>query len=146
VRAWGMHVVLAGGSSELERQTGAEIAKLSRETLTNQIGKDTLPQLLGLMVRSQALITPDSGPAHMASMVSLPVIGLYAVTNPARSGPYLSRTLCVDKYAEAAQKFIGKSSGELPWNTKIEKPGVMDLIDADDVIRQLDGLMSRAKN
>jgi heptosyltransferase I len=146
VQAWGMHVVLAGGPSERERQTGAEIERLSRHTLTNQIGKDTLPQLLGLMARSQALITPDSGPAHMASMVGLPVIGLYAATNPARSGPYLSRALCVDKYAEAAQKFLGKSAGELPWNTKIEKPGVMDLIDAGDVIRQLDGLMSRGKN
>jgi heptosyltransferase I len=146
VRAWGMHVVLAGGPSELERQTGAEIAKLSRETLTNQIGKDTLPQLLGLMASSQALIAPDSGPAHMASMVGLPVIGLYAATSPARSGPYLSRALCVDKYAEAAQKFLGKSAGELPWSTKIERPGVMDLIGAGDVIQQLDGLMSRAKN
>jgi heptosyltransferase I len=145
-RAWGMHVVLVGGPSELERRTGAEIEKLAGEALRSQIGKDTLPQLLGLMARSRALITPDSGPAHMAGMVDLPVIGLYAATNPARSGPYLSRDLCVDKYAEAAKKFLGKTVGDLPWTTKIEKPGVMELIDAGDVIRQLDSLMSRAKN
>ena len=51
-------------------------------------GKDTLPQLLALLARATALLTPDSGPAHMATMVNTPVIGLYAATNPARSGPF----------------------------------------------------------
>ena len=32
-------------------------------------------------------VTPDSGPAHMATMVGLPVIGLYAATNPAAQRP-----------------------------------------------------------
>ena len=57
----------------------------------NQIGLDTLPQMLALLGDSTVLLTPDSGPAHMAAMVEPPVIGLYAATNPARSGPYLSR-------------------------------------------------------
>ena len=37
-------------------------------------------------------------------MVGTPVLGLYAATNPARSGPYLSREHCVDHYAEAMER------------------------------------------
>ena len=59
------------------------------EAPTGQGVKDTLPQLLALMARATALLSPDSGPAHMATMVGLPVIGLYAATNPERSGPYM---------------------------------------------------------
>ena len=71
--------------------------------LVNQIGKDTLPQLLALLARARVLVTPDSGPAHMATMVGTPVVGLYAATNPARSGPYLSAHWCVNAYPEAAR-------------------------------------------
>jgi heptosyltransferase I len=77
----------------------------------------------------------------MATAVGTPVIGLYAATNPARSGPYLSRQSCVDRYAQAAKKLLGKRPDEIPWTTKIEKPGVMDLIRPEDVIAKLDGLM-----
>ncbi len=73
--------------------------------LLNQIGRDTLPQMLALLARATALLTPDSGPAHMATMVGTPVIGLYAATNPARSGPYLSRRWCVNAYPQAARRF-----------------------------------------
>ena len=93
VRRHGMRVILAGGPSELERRMGAQIERRGGVPLVNQIGKDTLPQLLALLARATVLVSPDSGPAHMATMVGTPVVGLYAATNPARSGPYLSRPL-----------------------------------------------------
>ena len=77
----------------------------------------------------------------MASAVGTPVIGLYAATNPARSGPYLSRQWCVDKYDVAARRLLGKPAHELPWTTKIERPGVMDLITPDEVIRKLHAVL-----
>jgi heptosyltransferase I len=143
-RTHGMRVILVGGRSPLEQQMGQEISAAAREPLLNQIAKDTLPQLLGLMASSTALLSPDSGPAHMATMVGLPVIGLYAATRTARAGPYLSRGWCVDKYAEAARKFYGKSAGDVPWTLKIEKPGVMDLIAVDEVLLKLDALLKSA--
>ncbi len=136
-----MHVVLVGGRSPEEARMGAAIAAAARTPLLNQIGKDTLPQLLGLMSLSTVLLTPDSGPAHMASMVDLPVIGLYAATNPQRAGPYYSRQWCVDKYDAAARKYLGKPAAEIPWTTKIERPGVMDLITAADAVAKLDALI-----
>ena len=135
-----MRVVLVGGRSAIEAEMGAAIA--SRANVVNQIGKDTLPQLLGLLSLGTVLLTPDSGPAHMATMVGLPVIGLYAATNPARAGPYYSRQWCVDKYDAAAQKYLHRPAAQIPWTTKIERNGVMDLIGVSDVTAKLDALLS----
>jgi heptosyltransferase I len=141
-----MRVVLVGGRSSLEADMGAAIAAAARTAVVNQIGRDTLPQLLGLLSKSTALLSPDSGPAHMATMVALPVIGLYAATNPARAGPYYSRQWCIDKYDAAARKYYGRPAAQIPWTTKIEPSGVMDLISVSDVTSKLDALMaSRVK-
>src|SRR5882762_4015236 len=136
-----MRVILAGGPSELERRTGAEIEQACGSALVNQIGKDTLPEMLALLSRASVLVSPDSGPVHMATMVGTPVVGLYAATNPARSGPYLSGRWCVDAYPQAARAFRGCEPGELPWNHKIEEPGVMDLISVEQVTAKLDELL-----
>ena len=143
IRRHGMRVILAGGPTPLERETGLAIERLVSAPVINQIGKDTLPQLLALLRRARVLIAPDSGPVHMATLAGTPVIGLYAATNPARSGPYLSRQWCVDAYAEAAVRFCGKPADALPWTRKIEEPGVMDLISVQQVTAKLDELNSR---
>jgi heptosyltransferase I len=137
----GMRVILAGGPSAPERAMGVAIERACRVPLVNQIGRDTLPQLLALLARVTALVTPDSGPAHMATMAGTPVLGLYAATNPARSGPYLSRGWCVDAYPEAARRFRGCAAEALPWAHKIEEPGVMDLIEVAQVNQKLDELL-----
>jgi len=136
-----MRVILCGGPSALEVEMGTAIEKAASSTLINQIGRDTLPELLALLRRSAALLSPDSGPAHMATMVGTPVIGLYAATNPARSGPYLSRLWCVDAYAQAARRYRGRAPEKLPWTEKIEQRGVMDLISVDQVTAKLDELL-----
>ena len=129
----------------IEREMAAAIGKHASVPLIDQVGKDTLPQLLALLSRATVLLTPDSGPAHMATMVDTPVIGLYAATNPARSGPYESRRWCVNAYDEAARKFLGKPAAELPWTRKIEVPGVMELIQVPAVCSKLDELLALLK-
>jgi heptosyltransferase I len=141
VRKHGMRVILVGGPSAFEREMGAAIERALQVPVVNQIGKDTLPLLLGLLTRATVLLTPDSGPAHMATMVGTPVIGLYAATNAARSGPYRSQRWCVDAYSSAAQMFLKRAPSELPWTRKIELPGVMDLITVDAVCAKLDELL-----
>ena len=142
VRTHGMRVILCGGPAAIERDMAFAIARHAQVPLINQVGKDTLPQLLALLARATVLLTPDSGPAHMAMMVKTPVIGLYAATNSARSGPYLSRRWCVDEYDAAARKFLGKPASELPWTQKIEVPGVMELIEIAAVCSKLDELLA----
>ncbi len=138
----GLRVLLCGGRSELEQEYGARIVGLMRQPCVNLIGKDTLLEMLATLGRATVLVSPDSGPAHMATTVGTPVIGLYATANPDRSGPYHSRRWCVDRYDAAAQRFLGKPAAHLAWTTKIERPGVMDLITAADVIERLDALMA----
>ena len=142
-REHGMRVILVGGPTTLELQTGAAIERLvdARAKVVNQVGKDTLPQLLALLSQARVLLAPDSGPVHMATMVGTPVIGLYAATNPARSGPYLSRQWCVDAYPEAAVRFCGKAPDALPWTRKIEERGVMELITVPQVTAKIDELL-----
>jgi len=142
-RRWNMRVVLCGGPSRIERLMADRIIANAKEAPIDQVGRDTLPQLLALLGRATLLLTPDSGPAHMAGMVDTPVIGLYAATNPARSGPYRSQEWCVNRFPEAARRFMGCAPEQLPWWVKIEKPGVMDLIEPDDVKERLDQFMQR---
>ncbi len=142
VKQHGMRVILCGGPSGVERDMAAAIRKHCTTTVVDQVGKDTLPQMLALMSRATVLLSPDSGPAHMATMVGLPVIGLYAATNPFRSGPYYSRRWTLNLYDEAARIFLKKNAAELPWTQKIELPGVMELIGVDLVNAKLDELLS----
>jgi heptosyltransferase I len=141
VQHHGLQVILCGGPSQAEHDMGVAIERDAGVRLVNQIGRDTLPQMLALLSCARALVTPDSGPAHMATMVGTPVIGLYAATRSARCGPYLSRHWCVDRFAAAAERFRGRSADELAWTQKIELPGVMDLIAVDDVLERLDALL-----
>jgi heptosyltransferase I len=141
VQRHGMEVLLCGGRSPLEREYGEQIEQQMRQPCRNLIGRDTLLELLATLQRATVLVSPDSGPAHMATTVGTPVIGLYAPTNPERSGPYYSRRWCVDRYERAATRFLNRSASSLPWTEKIEMPGVMDLIEVDDAIEKLDELM-----
>ncbi|MGB5591861.1 MAG: glycosyltransferase family 9 protein, partial [Gammaproteobacteria bacterium] len=138
-----VRVVLCGGPSAMEREMGAAITGAMQQAPLNLIGKDTIKQLLAVLERASVLISPDSGPMHLATAVGTPVIGLHAASNPKRSGPYLSQQWCVDRYDAAARKFLGKPADAIKWGTKIEQSGVMDLITVDDVVERLDAFMAR---
>jgi heptosyltransferase I len=141
----GLQVVICGGRTALEQRMGENIAARMRAPCNNLVGQDTLLEFYAALARARVLVTPDSGPAHMATSLGVPVVGLYAATNPARSGPYFSRDLCVDRFDEAARRFLGRPAAELPWRTKIERPGVMELIETADVIRQLEAALRRPR-
>lgn len=140
-----MRVILVGGRSATEARTGAAIEAAASMPVVNQIGKDTLPELLGLLRRATVLLSPDSGPVHMASMVGTPVIGLYAATRSARAGPYFSRQWCVDRYDAASRRLFGKPGSEIAWTRKLERPGIMDLIEVSSVTERLDTLLAQRK-
>lgn len=146
IRSLDAQVILCGGKSPTEIQMGQEIEACMQMKATNLIGKDTLKKFLALLQAADVIISPDSGPAHMAAGLSTPVVGLYAASNPRRSGPYLSQQWCVDKYGDAAQTFKNKSENQLKWGTKLEFPGVMDLITVDEVTANLDALSKRRQS
>ncbi|WP_338039683.1 glycosyltransferase family 9 protein [Luteibacter jiangsuensis] len=132
--ARGMRVALVGGPSAAERGLADAILAAVQQAPLDLTGKDTLKRFMALLARSAMILTPDSGPMHMANAAGVKVLGLHAASNPNRSGPYSDRRWCVDKYDEASRKFLGKPASEIPWGTKIEKPGVMDLVQVDEMI------------
>lgn len=143
---YGMQVLICGGASDTEHRMADRIVHLcERADPVNLVGKDTFSRFIGLLKRADVLLSPDSGPAHMAAVAGIPVIGLHAASNPRRSGPYKSLDWCVDRYDDAARKYLLKPASELKWGTKIERPGVMDLVTVSMVMEKLDKLMTYLK-
>jgi heptosyltransferase I len=134
----GWRVALCGGPNAYERDFGSAIVDKCKSKPLDLIGRDTLKQFLALAQRAALVLTPDAGPMHMANAVGAKVLGLHAASNPQRSGPYSDRRWCVDRYDAASRKFRGKSAAELPWGTKLEYPGVMELIETDAVLERFD--------
>ncbi|KAG9608335.1 hypothetical protein KCV01_g4509, partial [Aureobasidium melanogenum] len=132
--ARGMRVAMVGGPSEPERALADAILAQVKTPPLDLTGKDTLKRFMALLARTSMILTPDSGPMHMANAAGVKVLGLHAASNPHRSGPYSDRRWCVDKYDAASRKFFGKPASEIPWGTKIEKPGVMDLVEVGEMV------------
>lgn len=140
----GWRVVLCGGRSELERRMGDAILSNMRGEALDLIGKDTLKQLPALLARADLVMTPDSGPMHIANAMGTKVLGLHAASNPERSGPYSDRRFCVDRYDQAARKYLGKPAHQLKWGTKIEHDDVMQLISVDNALAAFEKYVAEA--
>ncbi|MEJ2297193.1 MAG: glycosyltransferase family 9 protein [Woeseiaceae bacterium] len=130
-------VVVTGGPSELEARYGRELAAASGAT-TSLVGRSTLKQLAALIAAADVVICPDSGPAHMATALGTPVIGLYATSNPERTGPYLSRKYTINRYPDAIERYLGKNVDDVRWGQRVRHPDAMDLVTIDDVTQMID--------
>ena len=100
---------------------------------TNLINKTSLSEMLTVLKLSKFYIGPDSGTLHMARMVDKPIIGLYATSNPQRTGPYQKLKHVIDKYSEALEKFSNKKKSVIKWGERVRDPNAMNLITIDDV-------------
>ncbi len=138
VSAHGMKVVLVGSPAPFEADFCAAIEAAMKEKAHNICGKDTLKQLTALMSHADLVVAPDTGPAHIASAVDTDVLGIFAASNPNRSGPYNSLKWCVNRYPEALKKFTGKSVEEARWGTKAEFEGAMEMVTVKDATVMLD--------
>jgi heptosyltransferase I len=139
VREYGARIVLTGAPTALEQAYGQEIAEhMNMPAPVNLIGRTTLKQLLALIGQATVVLCPDSGPAHMATAVGTPVVGLYATSNRFRTGPYLSQDLVVDRYPDAVKQAIGKPIEALRWGQRVRNPDAMNLIRVADVIEKID--------
>jgi len=56
--------------------------------MTGSIG-----QLIACTRRASLFIGGDTGPLHLAAALNIPVVGIYGPTNPARNGPYGTRSI-----------------------------------------------------
>jgi len=138
----GCRVVLTGGPSELEVEYGAALS--ANGIADDLVGKTSLKQLAALINAADLVICPDSGPAHMATAFGTPVLGLYATSNPDRTGPFASRELTVNRYPDAAIKYLGKPVEKLHWGQRVRHPDAMGTV--DDVVSKIDGFFDLDSN
>ena len=141
--AKGLQIVLSGGPSKIEKQICEKIINACNAPIINLIGKTSLPQLLALLQKAKLVLAPDSGPAHMATTVNTPVIGLYAHSNPKRTGPYHSQSTTVSVYEELLIKKTGKPIAENRWGQRIKGENLMELISVESVVVMLDEILEK---
>lgn len=140
VSAHTARVVVTGGPSKLEREYGQVLAAAAPGKVQNVVGQTSLKRLYALIDAADAVICPDSGPAHLGTAAGTPVIGLYAGSNPGRTGPYLSQQWVINKYPDAVRRAFGTDVEDVRWGRRVRDPRVMELITVDDVIAKLDAL------
>lgn len=129
-------IVLTGGTSDLEKDYGKALAADS--DAEDLVGQTSLKQLAALIAVADLVICPDSGPAHMATALGTAVIGLYATSNPDRTGPYLSGTFTINRYPDAINHFLDKNVADVAWGQRVRDADAMDLITVQDVLHNVD--------
>ncbi|HEX9109224.1 MAG TPA: glycosyltransferase family 9 protein, partial [Longimicrobiales bacterium] len=93
--------VIVGGPSPAERAVADIIVRDAGVPVVQALRND-VRRLLWLIEGARLVVSPDTGPLHIARAVDTPVVGLYGYTNPKRYGPYRKYTeLVVDGYARS---------------------------------------------
>ncbi|WP_028109360.1 glycosyltransferase family 9 protein [Ferrimonas futtsuensis] len=137
-------VLLCGGPAPLEKLLAQEIQHYAEADVINLVGQTSLKQLLALLGRATLVLAPDTGPAHMAVTQGTPVVGLYAHSNPGRTGPYTSQPLVVSAYQGHVEAQQGKPLSAIPWGTRAKGQELMHSIEVDEVINKVDALLAQA--
>ena len=118
VTTYKLQPILVGGPSPIERRLADEIKAAAKVEVVDALGDD-VRRLLWLLDGADLVISPDTGPLHIARAIDRPVIGLYGYTNPRRYGPYRKyNDLVVDGYA----KFPGE---DFPLNAQHRADGML---------------------
>jgi len=136
--AKGIRVIISGGPAEAEREFVRRILEGCQHKPLNLVGETSLMQLLALLEQSLCLVAPDTGPAHMGTVAGIPVIGLYATSNPLRSGPYNSQSMLVNTYPATLQAYNGHSLEQAKWGERVRHPDAMATISLAAVIEQVE--------
>ncbi len=130
-RDLGLQPVFVGSGAPAERAAAAEVARLARASPIDMLAND-LRRLVWLLDGSAVVISPDSGPLHIATALGTPTIGLYGYTDPKRSGPYgCFGELVVDRYTRPGE--------HAP--SPLTRVGNMERIEVAEVVEKLERAM-----
>jgi heptosyltransferase-1 len=87
--ARGVRSILNYGPGEGELAGAAETASEGAAVAM----KCSISELIALTRRARLFIGGDTGPMHLAAALQLPVVAIFGPTDPARNGPYGTRSL-----------------------------------------------------
>jgi len=132
-------IVMLGGPSQLEQVLSQEVLDNVHPggDILNLVGKTSLFRLSGILKVLQCLVSPDSGPAHLADAHGTPVIGLYGVAPSRLSGPYHYQDLVFDVYDDAVRSILRQDPKTVRWGTRVHDRQAMALIDPEQVVTRV---------
>ncbi|KZM38952.1 lipopolysaccharide biosynthesis protein [Marinomonas sp. SBI22] len=131
----GEKVVLTGGPTKTEIEFVKAIAQ--GYELDNLVGKTSIKELTAVIRDAKLIISPDTGPVHIATVVNTPMVGLYALSNPERTGPYYGQASVVSVYQMLAEKEYGKPISDIPWASTVHDPEAMSYISYEAVLEKV---------
>ncbi len=82
----GLSVVLIGSAGELE--VSKHVMRLARRPPVLLTGKTSVAEVTALISIADALVTNDTGPAHIGAAVGTPTLVIFGPTNPLTTRPY----------------------------------------------------------
>lgn len=101
---YGLQPVLVGGDSERERTAAERIILLTQSRPYSALGSG-LRRLVSILDASELVLSPDTGPLHIAVALGRPVISLMGYTDPRRTGPWRRfHDLIVDAYHDPGEE------------------------------------------
>lgn len=126
---FGLQPVLVGGRSPREVAAERTIIGRTRAPLVSALGSG-LRNLVGIFDASALVLTPDTGPLHMAVALDRPVISLMGYTNPKRTGPYRRfHDLIIDAYGDTGEDYPISMETRLDRMPRIQVRDVLDRVD-----------------
>jgi heptosyltransferase I len=129
----GFRVLLLGGPSARERAAADRVLARARTQPVDGLG-DSVRDLMSRIAGSALVVAPDTGPLHVAHALGVPVIGLFAHTNPWRVGPWERfRDLVVDRYTEPGAE--PDPAAYLPKDGRMHTITVRDVLEKVEVAR-----------
>jgi heptosyltransferase-1 len=85
----GLRTILNYGPGEQELAEAAQFASGDSAEAMNC----TISELIALTRRARLFIGGDTGPLHLAAALKIPVVAIFGPTDPARNGPYGTRSI-----------------------------------------------------
>jgi heptosyltransferase I len=102
---FGLQPVLVGGRSPREVRAEQVILARARSRPRSALGSG-LRNLVSILDGSAIVLSPDTGPLHMAVALDRPVVSLVGYSNPKRTGPYRRfHDLIVDAYGDPGEDY-----------------------------------------
>ena len=126
---FGMRPVIVGGPSSVEREMADAILARTSAEVVDTLGDD-LARLVWMLDGAGLVISPDTGPLHLARALDTPVVGLYGYTNPKRYGPYRKyEELVVDGYArEPGEEYTASMEYRADGMTRVRVRDVLERV------------------
>ena len=126
---FGLHPVLVGGRSPRELAAERAILERTEHAPYSALGSG-LRKLVGIFDASSLVLSPDTGPLHMAVALDRPVVSLMGYTNPKRTGPYRRfHDLLIDAYGEPGENYPISMENRLGRMPRISVRDVLERVE-----------------